>query len=808
MYSKEIDKKWQKFWQENKINKFDINSSKPKYYSLEMFSYPSGSNLHVGHWYNYGPSDTFARFKHLQGYNLFHPMGFDSFGLPAENYAIKSGIHPNTSTNDNIKTMRAQLEEIGLMIDWDYTLETHSPEYYKWTQWIFSILYKNKLAYRAYAPVNWCTSCKTVLANEQVVDGHCERCESEVIQKKLNQWFFKITDYADELLDKIDDLDWPEKTKKIQTNWIGRSYGAEVEFKTEENINLKVFTTRPDTLYGVTYLVMAPENDLVEIFTKDEQKQVVTEYQNTAKKLTDIERTSTIREKTGVFTGSYAYNPVNNKKIPIWISDYVINSYGTGCVMAVPAHDERDFEFASKYDLEMIKVIEGGDIPYCDDGILINSMQFDNMDSKVAKEKIVEMLTKLNMGKKTKNYRLKDWLVSRQRYWGAPIPIVYCDDCGEVLVPEKDLPVLLPTHIDFKPDGESPLKRCETFINTTCPRCNKPAKRETDTLDTFVCSSWYYLRYTDPKDKEKAFDKDIVNKLLPVDTYIGGAEHATMHLIYARFITKALRDLGYLNFDEPFLRMIHQGMILGADGSKMSKSRGNTILPDDYLNEYGSDVFRLYLMFGFTYQEGGPWSDEGIKSLSRFVNRIDAIFEKIYNTKYNEKNTIDEEEKSLLHVENRTIKAVTEDLEAFSFNTAIARCMEYINELYKYEQNNQEKNVKLIKESFSRFITIFSPFAPHFSEEIWDKMGNENSIFNNCWPTYNEEYLELDSINLPIQLNGKLIGTVSASKKENESSIKEKVYQDEKLNKRLVDVEIIKVIYVPGRIYNMVIKKQ
>ncbi|NLA32965.1 MAG: leucine--tRNA ligase [Mollicutes bacterium] len=808
MYSKEIDKKWQKFWQENKINKFDINSSKPKYYSLEMFSYPSGSNLHVGHWYNYGPSDTLARFKHLQGYNLFHPMGFDSFGLPAENYAIKSGIHPNTSTNDNIKTMRAQLEEIGLMIDWDYTLETHSPEYYKWTQWIFSILYKNKLAYRAYAPVNWCTSCKTVLANEQVVDGHCERCESEVIQKKLNQWFFKITDYADELLDKIDDLDWPEKTKKIQTNWIGRSYGAEVEFKTEENINLKVFTTRPDTLYGVTYLVMAPENDLVEIFTKDEQKQVVTEYQNTAKKLTDIERTSTIREKTGVFTGSYAYNPVNNKKIPIWISDYVINSYGTGCVMAVPAHDERDFEFASKYDLEMIKVIEGGDIPYCDDGILINSMQFDNMDSKVAKEKIVEMLTKLNMGKKTKNYRLKDWLVSRQRYWGAPIPIVYCDDCGEVLVPEKDLPVLLPTHIDFKPDGESPLKRCETFINTTCPRCNKPAKRETDTLDTFVCSSWYYLRYTDPKDKEKAFDKDIVNKLLPVDTYIGGAEHATMHLIYARFITKALRDLGYLNFDEPFLRMIHQGMILGADGSKMSKSRGNTILPDDYLNEYGSDVFRLYLMFGFTYQEGGPWSDEGIKSLSRFVNRIDAIFEKIYNTKYNEKNTIDEEEKSLLHVENRTIKAVTEDLEAFSFNTAIARCMEYINELYKYEQNNQEKNVKLIKESFSRFITIFSPFAPHFSEEIWDKMGNENSIFNNCWPTYNEEYLELDSINLPIQLNGKLIGTVSASKKENESSIKEKVYQDEKLNKRLVDVEIIKVIYVPGRIYNMVIKKQ
>ena len=806
-YSKEIDKKWQKYWQENNVNKFNSNSNKPKYYSLEMFSYPSGSNLHIGHWYNYGPSDTFARFKHLQGFNLFHPMGFDSFGLPAENYAIKSGIHPNTSTNDNIKTMRRQLEEIGLMIDWDYTLETHSPEYYKWTQWIFSTLYKNNLAYRAYAPVNWCESCKTVLANEQVVDGHCERCESEIIQKKLNQWFFKITDYADELLDMVDDLDWPEKTKKIQKNWIGKSEGVEVEFKTDEAINLKVFTTRPDTLFGVSYLVMAPENDLVETFTTDEYKNSVVDYQNNTKKLTDIERSSTVREKTGVFTGSYAYNPVNNKKIPIWISDYVINSYGTGCVMAVPAHDDRDFAFADKFGLEVIKVIEGGEIPYCDPGILVNSGNFDGLESEIAKEKIVEMLRELNIGKKTVSYRLKDWLVSRQRYWGAPIPIIYCDDCGEVLVPDSDLPVLLPTDIDFRPDGESPLKRSDSFINTTCPKCGKPAKRETDTLDTFVCSSWYYLRYTNPLNKEEAFNKDLINKLLPVDTYIGGAEHATMHLIYARFITKALRDLGYLNFDEPFLRMIHQGMILGADGGKMSKSKGNTILPDDFIKEYGSDVFRLYLMFGFTYQEGGPWSDEGIKSLARFINRVEAIQEKIYNTKYEEKETIDEAEKSLLHVESRTIKAVTEDIELFSFNTAIARCMEYINELYKYEQNKNKKNVNLIKESFKRFIIIFSPFAPHFSEEIWSKIGNKESIFNNRWPEYKKEYLELDTINLPIQINGKLIGTVPASKKEEESSIKEKISQDERLNSRLNDAEIIKVIYIPGRIYNVVVKK-
>ncbi len=807
MYSKEIDKKWQEKWKKLEINKFDINSTKPKYYSLEMFSYPSAASLHIGHWYNFGPADTFARFKHLQGYNVFHPMGFDSFGLPAENFAIKSGIHPEISTNNSIKTMRKQLEEVGLMIDWDHTLETHSPEYYKWTQWLFAVLYKNKLAYRAYAPVNWCDCCKTVLANEQVIDGHCERCDQEVTQKKLNQWFFKITDYAEELLYKIDELDWPEKTKKIQKNWIGKSIGSEIEFKTERDVTLKVFTTRPDTLYGVTYVVLAPENDLVEKLVTEDYKEVVLNYQNKTSKLSEIERSSTVREKSGVFTGSYAFNPVNNQKIPIWISDYVINSYGTGCVMAVPAHDERDFDFATKFKLDIIRVIEGGELPYIEEGNLINSEEFNGLDSVTAREKIVEKLVKNNQGKKTINYRLKDWLVSRQRYWGAPIPIIYCDDCGEVLVPDSDLPVLLPKDVDFKPDGESPLKRSESFVNATCPKCNKPAKRETDTLDTFVCSSWYYLRYTDPQNNELAFNKDIANKLLPVDTYIGGAEHATMHLIYARFITKALRDMGYLNIDEPFLRMIHQGMILGDDGSKMSKSKGNTVLPDDYVKDYGSDVFRLYLMFGFTYQEGGPWSDDGIKSLARFVNRVETIIDKIYNENYNLTDKVEDAEKKLIYVENRTVKAVTEDIEVFSFNTAIARCMEYINELYKYEQNDKPKNIELVKKSITNFIILFSPFAPHFAEEMWNKMGNKDSVFKESYPVYDKSKLELDTINLPIQINGKLIGVVNTSKDANISIIQDLIKNDEKLSKRFENIEIIKEIYVPGRIYNVVIKK-
>lgn len=807
-YSRKIDQKWQQKWQDIKLNNFSLDENKEKCYVLEMFTYPSSSNIHIGHWYNFSIPDSYARTKLMQGYNVFHPMGFDSFGLPAENYAIKTGIHPKTSTTNNIKTMRNQLEEMGAMINWDHTLETHSPEYYKWTQWLFSTLYKNGLAYRAFAPVNWCDSCKTVLANEQVVDGACERCGTEVYQRNLNQWFFKITNYADELLNKIDGLNWPEKTKKIQKNWIGRSSGAKITFKTDLNVDLSVFTTRPDTLYGVTYIVLAPENDNVEALTTAENKERVHNYQEETKKSNEIERTSTVREKTGVFTGSYAYNPINNNKIPVWISDYVINSYGTGCVMAVPAHDERDYEFANKFNLDIIKVIECNTIPFVDEGILANSDEFNGLPSNNAKDAIVDKLISMNCGEHFINYRLKDWLVSRQRYWGSPIPIIYCDDCGEVLVPEQDLPVLLPEDVDFRPDGESPLKRCDDFVNCVCPKCGKPAKRETDTLDTFVCSSWYYLRYTDPNNEKEPFNKGLVKALLPVDVYIGGAEHATMHLIYARFITKVLRDLGYLNFDEPFLRMIHQGMILGSDGAKMSKSKNNSVSPDEYVNEHGSDVFRLSLMFGYTYTEGGPWSDAGIKSLSRFINRIDNIQEKIYNHNYQLKTSIDDNEINLQFIENRTIKTVTEDINNFSFNTAIARCMEYINELYRYEQSEEAKNIELLKLSFERFIKLFAPLAPHFSEEIWERMGNNDSIFYEKYPEHDETLLVQDTINLPIQINGKLIGVIKANKNATEDDIKELIHQDEKLSARFINKIILKVIYIPERIYNVVIKKE
>ena len=661
-YSTEIDKKWQRRWEETGLYKFDRENLDKKLYCLEMFSYPSGANLHVGHWYNFGLTDSWARMKRLQGYNVFHPMGFDAFGLPAENYAIKTGIHPKDSTYRNIETMEKQLKDMGATYDWDYEIITCDPEYYRWTQWIFLQLYKNGLAYRKKAPVNWCPSCKTVLANEQVVDGTCERCHNEVTKRDLTQWFFKITEYAQELLDFIPSLDWPEKTKKIQTNWIGRSEGAEVEFSVDgSDITFKVFTTRADTLYGVTYVVLAPESEITDLVTTEEYRQQVEEYKQFAKKQTEIERMSTVKEKTGVFTGGYAINPVNNEKIPIWISDYVLAGYGTGCVMAVPAHDERDFEFAQKFNLPIRRVISGRDgmpdeLPFIEDGILVDSMEFSGMTSEQARDEIVKKLEKEGKGEKKVNYRLRDWLVSRQRYWGAPIPIVYCEGCGTVPVPEEQLPVELPYDVEFTPDGESPLAKCESYINTVCPKCGKPAKRDPDTLDTFVCSSWYFLRYPDNRNDNEPFNREWINRLLPVDKYVGGAEHASMHLLYARFFTKALRDMGYLDFDEPFLSLVHQGTILGPDGARMSKSRGNTISPDEYIEEYGSDVFRLYLAFGFAYTEGGPWSDEGIKAISRFVNRVERLVESFLNAR--DKAGTDRfgaDEKELAYVRNTAI---------------------------------------------------------------------------------------------------------------------------------------------------------
>ncbi len=813
-YSTAIDKKWQDKWAESGLYKFDPNKEGEKLYVLEMFSYPSGSQLHAGHWFNYGPVDSWARFKRMQGYNVFQPMGFDAFGLPAENFAIKTGIHPQDSTIKNIAKMEEQLKAMGSMFNWDNEVVTCSPEYYKWTQWLFLKLYEKGLAYRKKAPVNWCPSCQTVLANEQVVDGACERCSTEVTKKDLTQWFFKITDYADELLDKLDGLDWPEKTVAMQKHWIGRSTGSQVNFKVKDSdLNFDVFTTRVDTLCGVSYVVLAPENPLVDEIVSAEQKEAVENYKEEAKKQSDIERQSISREKTGVFTGAYAIHPLTGKEVPIWVGDYVLATYGTGAVMAVPAHDERDFAFAEKFNLPINRVIEAKDgsettLPFCEHGILVNSGEFDGLTTAEAKEKIVEKLASMGLGEKKVNFRLRDWLVSRQRYWGAPIPVVYCEECGIVPVPESQLPVELPYDVEFAPDGKSPLAKSEAFVNTTCPHCGKPAKRETDTLDTFVCSSWYYLRYPDNKNTEAPFNPELINKMLPVDKYVGGPEHACMHLLYARFITKALRDMGYLNFDEPFTSLTHQGLILGPDGLKMSKSKGNTISPDDYIKEYGADVFRMYLMFGFAYTEGGAWSDDGIKSVNRFVERIERIIDtarEAISKGENNKTTMDKAEKELNYWRHNTIKSVTDDTDKLQFNTAIARMMEFINALSKYTQE-KEMNLDFLKDVVSDYLRLLAPFAPHFSEEQWSLLGNSYSIFNEAWPKFDPKALVKDEVEIAIQVNGKIKNKIMVSSDLDEEGIKAAALADEKIIASTEGKTVVKVIVIKGRLVNIVVK--
>lgn len=813
-YSTAIDKKWQDKWAESGLYKFDPNKEGEKLYVLEMFSYPSGSQLHAGHWFNYGPVDSWARFKRMQGYNVFQPMGFDAFGLPAENFAIKTGIHPQDSTIKNIAKMEEQLKAMGAMFNWENEVVTCSPEYYKWTQWLFLKLYEKGLAYRKKAPVNWCPSCQTVLANEQVVDGACERCSTEVTKKDLTQWFFKITDYADELLDKLDGLDWPEKTVSMQKHWIGRSTGSQVNFKVKDSdLNFDVFTTRVDTLCGVSYVVLAPENPLVDEIVSAEQKEAVENYKEEAKKQSDIERQSISREKTGVFTGAYAIHPLTGKEVPIWVGDYVLATYGTGAVMAVPAHDERDFAFAEKFNLPINRVIEAKDgsetnLPFCEHGILVNSGEFDGLTTNEAKEKIVEKLASMGLGEKKVNFRLRDWLVSRQRYWGAPIPVVYCEECGIVPVPESQLPVELPYDVEFAPDGKSPLAKSEAFVNTTCPHCGKPAKRETDTLDTFVCSSWYYLRYPDNKNTEAPFNPELINKMLPVDKYVGGPEHACMHLLYARFITKALRDMGYLNFDEPFTSLTHQGLILGPDGLKMSKSKGNTISPDDYIKEYGADVFRMYLMFGFAYTEGGAWSDDGIKSVNRFVERIERIIDtarEAISKGENNKTTMDKAEKELNYWRHNTIKSVTDDTDKLQFNTAIARMMEFINALSKYTQE-KEMNLDFLKDVVSDYLRLLAPFAPHFSEEQWNLLGNSYSIFNEAWPKFDPKALVKDEVEIAIQVNGKIKNKIMVSSDLDEEGIKAAALADEKIIASTEGKTVLKVIVIKGRLVNIVVK--
>ncbi len=802
---KQIESKWQKRWEESSLYRFDKSRVDKKYYCLEMFSYPSGAKLHAGHWYNYGPADTFARFKRMQGYEVFQPMGFDAFGLPAENYAIKTGIHPEISTLKNIETMEGQLKRIGATYDWDYEIKTCMPDYYKWTQWMFLQLYKHGLAYRKEAPVNWCPSCNTVLANEQVQGGVCERCGSTVTRKNLTQWFFKITEYADELLEDLDKLDWPEKTKLMQKNWIGRSYGGEIEFAVKgSDVTFRVFTTRADTSFGVTYVVLAPESPLVDKIVTPEQKQAVEAYKAKSAMASEIDRMSSTREKTGVLTGAYAINPVNGREVPILVADYVIASYGTGAVMGVAAHDERDFVFAQKLGLPIERVIksangEDDSLPFCEHGVLCNSGEFDGMGSEEAKVAILKKLEQTGQGCLKTNYRLRDWLVSRQRYWGAPIPIIHCDHCGDVPVDEKDLPVRLPSNVNFTPDGESPLKKCDEFINTVCPICGAPAKRDADTLDTFVCSSWYFLRYPDAKNDQAPFDSEWINKMLPVDKYIGGAEHACMHLLYARFFTKALRDMGYLSFDEPFLSLVHQGTILGTDGNKMSKSRGNVVSPDDSIAKYGADVFRVYLMFGFNYVEGGPWNDSGLDSVSRFFDRIERIVKKCYEVNF-DKGAPQKLEKELNRVRHNTIKCVTNDLGSFSFNTAIARLMEFVNAIYQYDANVSKKNV-IYKDCAKDLVLLIAPFAPHFAEELWEMMGNKYSIFNCDYPQFDEKAMVLDEIELAVQINSKMRAKVVVST----TATKEEI---EKAAIEVVKAQLVgepkKIIIVPNRLVNII----
>lgn len=803
-----VEKKWQTRWADEKLYSFDKSRIDKKYYTLEMFSYPSGAKLHAGHWYNYGPSDSFARFKRMQGYEVFEPMGFDAFGLPAENYAIRTGVHPEDSTLKNIDTMEKQLEKIGGMFDWDYEIKTCLPDYYKWTQWIFLELYKNGLAYRKEAPVNWCPSCSTVLANEQVLDGKCERCNSEVIKKNLTQWFFKITNYAEELLQDLDTLDWPQKTIAMQKNWIGKSVGGEVEFALENGETFRVFTTRADTLYGVSYVVLAPEHPLVDKLVTAEHKKAVTEYKESCAKTSEIDRLSSTREKSGVFIGAYAINPINNERVPIWIADYVLYSYGTGAVMGVPSHDERDFAFAAKYNLPITRVIAAtngeGELPYCGQGVLVNSGEFNGIASEKAREGILDKLEGMGKGGKKVNYRLRDWLVSRQRYWGCPIPIIHCEHCGEVPIPVEDLPVKLPHNVDFTPDGKSPLSKCDEFVNTVCPICGKPAKRDADTLDTFVCSSWYFLRYPDAHNTEKAFDSELINKMLPVDKYIGGAEHACMHLLYARFFTKALRDLGYLNFDEPFKSLVHQGTILGTDGMKMSKSRGNVVSPDDSVSRVGADAFRLYLMFGFSYVEGGPWNDNGIDSIVKFMDRVERIVNKIYDYPIG-KTEYGREEKELNYLRHSTIKRVTDDMDVFSFNTAIARIMELVNGLVKYDQLN-DKNVKLMRDTASDLIGLLAPLAPHFAEELNENIGNKKSIFNMPYPKYDESALVKDSYELAVQINSKVRSKIEVPSDSADKAIVEIAMNNDAVKPFIDGKTVVKTIVIPKRLVNIVVK--
>ncbi|MCM1257218.1 MAG: leucine--tRNA ligase [Roseburia sp.] len=794
-----IEQKWRKNWEEHPINVND--GSKEKYYCLDMFPYPSGNGLHVGHWRGYVISDVWSRYKLMHGYYVIHPMGWDAFGLPAENYAIKMGIHPAKSTAENVANIKKQIQEIASIYDWDMEVNTTDPGFYKWTQWIFVQMFKKGLAYEKEMPINWCPSCKTGLANEEVVNGKCERCGADVTKKNLKQWMLKITAYADRLLADLDKLDWPEKVKKMQTDWIGKSYGAEVDFKVEgKDQAITVYTTRPDTLYGATFMVLAPEHAMAKDLATDETRASVEDYIYKASLKSSVDRLQD-KEKTGVFTGSYAINPLNNAKVPIWLSDYVLADYGTGAIMCVPAHDDRDFEFAKKFDLPIIQVIakDGKEIENMTEayteaaGTMINSGEWNGMESAVLKKEAPAMIEKRGFGKKTTNYKLRDWVFSRQRYWGEPIPIVHCPDCGPVSVPEEELPLLLPEVDSYQPTGtgESPLADITDWVNTTCPKCGKAAKRETNTMPQWAGSSWYFLRYVDSKNDHELVSREKANKYLPVDMYIGGVEHAVLHLLYSRFYTKFLCDIGVVDFDEPFTKLFNQGMITGKNGIKMSKSKGNVVSPDDLVRDYGCDSLRLYELFVGPPELDSEWDDRGIDGVYRFITRF-------WNLVMENKDKDVAENKELVKIRNKLVYDITNRLESFSLNTVISGFMEYNNKLI-----DMSKKGGVDKTTLETFIQLLAPFAPHISEELWEELGHKESVFHCGWPTYDEKAMEDDEIEIAVQVNGKTRATVTLPKDvaKEDAIAKGK----EALGSKLAG-NIVKEIYVPGRIINIVAK--
>jgi leucyl-tRNA synthetase len=807
----EIEPKWQKKWESDGIYHADIDPDKEKFYALTMLPYPSG-DLHIGHWYAMTPSDARARFKRMQGYNVLFPMGFDAFGLPAENAAIQRGIHPKKWTFSNIDNMRRQLKSMGAMFDWRREAISAEPSYYRWTQWFFIQFFNNNLAYQKEAPVDFCPQCNTTLAREQVQgeDRHCERCDTPVIKKNLKQWFFRTTDYADELLD-FSGMDWPEQVATLQTNWINRSEGASVIFKTEDGDELEVFTTRPDTLWGATFMVLAPEHPLVDKLTTPDQKATVAAYREEAKRMGDIQREAADREKTGVFTGAYAINPVNEEKIPIWIADYVLMTYGTGAIMAVPAHDQRDFEFARKYDLPIIVVIQPPEVETIDPaemeaavpaaGEMVNSGPLTGTPGEAAFDKAVAFLEEKGVGKHAVNYRLRDWLISRQRYWGAPIPMIHCPSCGAMPVPEENLPVELPEDVEWRPTGESPLKLHPTWRFTECPQCGGKAERETDTMDTFMCSSWYHLRYLSPGYDEYPFDPREYNYWMPVDTYTGGIEHATMHLIYTRFFHKACRDLGITKGKEPMLQLRNQGMVLGEDNEKMSKSRGNVISPDDLVEAYGADTVRAYLMFFARWELGAPWNSSGIEGAVRWLRRAwYAFLEPEDNAGSASKDTL----RDLRRKVHQTLEAVTRDFENFNFNTIVSGLMELLNEITAAKSQGAF-GTDAWKETTDIYLRMMAPICPHIAEELWARTGHSYSIHNQPWPEVDKAATKEEEITLIVQVNGKLRDRLTVPVDISEEEAKTAALGSENVQAFIEGKEPRKIIYVPGRLVNIVV---